>query len=458
MMSKYEKLPLIERKKIEKDLKHLENCYDQFQDAFVIYEVDKSIGKKLVDSQQNLSRPIHSWYVLKEAFSYELPTWVVNKIRDGYNAKIKRVLDPFLGSGTTGVALSAEGLEVDGVEYNPFIRFVALTKANARCINKEKITIFIEYLKTLKPNPKNYLLPELSTFHERKYFRQNDIKFLLQIIDEIQKSDLTEIDKNFLKLGVANSLSLISNLRKDGRALRFVKKKSRPTSKTAVLKIWMKMLDSANSDSGSFSVFKGTAKDLANVKASNTNANTTIASNNYDLVLYSPPYLNNFDYSEIYKLELWLLGFIKNYDDWYILRKNTLRSHHSLKFKDYDELFNNPILKEVAQLLQFMKSSNCLVGYAAKNMPSVISGYFDDLYKCLSEQYRILRPGGFLVYIVANSKHAYLPIATDIIIGKIAESIGFLPLEINILKRRNGRTQVNNFLRETAVFLQKPVS
>jgi len=26
----------------------------------------------------------------------------------------------------------------------------------------------------------------------------------------------------------------------------------------------------------------------------------------FDLIIYSPPYLNNIDYSEVYKLELWL--------------------------------------------------------------------------------------------------------------------------------------------------------
>jgi DNA modification methylase len=30
----------------------------------------------------------------------------------------------------------------------------------------------------------------------------------------------------------------------------------------------------------------------------------------FDLILTSPPYPNNIDYSEVYKLELWLLGFI----------------------------------------------------------------------------------------------------------------------------------------------------
>jgi hypothetical protein len=89
-------------------------------------------------------------------------------------------------------------------------------------------------------------------------------------------------------------------------------------------------------------------------------------------------------------------------------------------------------------------------------MPSIIKGYFDDMYLALREQFRILRPGGFLTYVVANSRHANLPIATDVILGEIARNIGFQPVELGVLKKRNGRTKQKNYLRESAVIMQKP--
>jgi hypothetical protein len=89
-------------------------------------------------------------------------------------------------------------------------------------------------------------------------------------------------------------------------------------------------------------------------------------------------------------------------------------------------------------------------------MPPIIKGYFDDMYLTLKEQFRILRPGGFLIYVVANSRHANLPIATDVILGEIARNIGFQPVELDVLKKRNGRTKQKNYLRESAVIMQKP--
>jgi DNA modification methylase len=86
----------------------------------------------------------------------------------------------------------------------------------------------------------------------------------------------------------------------------------------------------------------------------------------------------------------------------------------------------------------------------------MILGYFDDMYVALKEQWRVLRGGGVLVYVVANSRHYYLPIATDVMLAEIARCIGFETLDLVVLRKRNGRTRQKSFLRESAVFLRKP--
>ncbi len=80
------------------------------------------------------------------------------------------------------------------------------------------------------------------------------------------------------------------------------------------------------------------------------------------------------------------------------------------------------------------------------------------MYLALKEQWRVLQPGGILAYVVANSRHHYLPIATDVVLGEIARCIGFEPLDLVVLRKRNGRTRQKSFLRESAVFLRKPAT
>ena len=52
-----------------------------------------------------------------------------------------------------------------------------------------------------------------------------------------------------------------------------------------------------------------------------------ISKDSVDLIVTSPPYPNNIDYSEVYKLELWLMGFIRSNEEFLKLRKTTMRSH-----------------------------------------------------------------------------------------------------------------------------------
>ena len=451
----------VDQTKIDLELAQLEGWYTDIQSIFQMNYLDSKNGNKLLDSRGNFEQPVHSWYVLKEAYSFELPKWVLHKLRDTYNADISYALDPFIGCGTTGVVLSSQNIQVDGIEYNPFIRFVASTKASSGKLDPNCISKAINNLGKSPPKGSRFTWPKLSTFHNTQYFRPSDIRYLRYILQEIDEKTSCETTKDFLKLGVAKSLDQISNLRKDGRALRYVKKAQRPTAPSLLPLIWNDMLSAISIDQmpkAEFQVFGGNAKDLKIIWPKDIDAykNLSVSSNTYDLILYSPPYLNNFDYTEIYKLELWMLDFVSTYEEWADLRKSTIRSHHSLKVDSTNILKTDRDTKTISEWIDFMVSSNCLTGYAAENMPPVINAYFDDMYLSLKEQFRVLKPGGFLVYVVANSRHAHLPIATDIILGKLAQIVGFEPLELTVLKKRNGRTRQKNFLRESAIFMRKP--
>jgi DNA modification methylase len=202
---------------------------------------------------------------------------------------------------------------------------------------------------------------------------------------------------------------------------------------------------------GEFRVLRGTATNLQQI------LHRSRGKARFDAILCSPPYLNNFDYSEIYKLELWLLGFIQNYSQWRQLRSATIRSHHSVKFTSTNYLAKDPATQDLSQRLTEMTTSLCLDTHEARHrMGPVIMGYFDDMYLALQQVWQALRPGGILTYVVANSRHAFLPVATDVLLGEICQRIGFEPLEIVILKKRNGRTRQKKFLRESVVIMRKP--
>ncbi|MDX2159894.1 MAG: hypothetical protein SF162_01080 [bacterium] len=400
----------------------------------------------LVSAVSNANQPIHRWYSLKEGFSSALPVWVVNFLSTTYNAKISRVIDPFVGGGTTGVSLALTGMDVDGIEYNPFIRFVSNTKSQYPRLLKADLLQAIARV-DFEAEHDSIQLPVLTTLNNTQYFRYEDVSLMCLIIHQIRRLQIHTVVRDALLLGVAAAIDSVGHLRKDGRALRYAEKPHRPTAKIAIEAQWAKILEDVERFTfrSAFNVHHGSAVNLRDVAEDCT----------YDLALYSPPYLNNFDYSEIYKLELWMLDYISNTEDWRALRKSSLRSHPSINF-DRPSVFDGlPEMGEIYAKLKCMKQATILTGESSA-ISKIVIGYFEDMYLALKEQWRILKPGGFLVYIVANSRHKYLPIATDVILGEIARQIGFVPLNLVTLKHRNGRTRQKKFLRETATILRKP--
>lgn len=421
-----------------------EEWYAKLQDSF---QVETHPLSGLVTAVSNQFQPIHRWYSLKEGFSSELPLWIIEYLNRHYRADISRVIDPFIGGGTTGVSLALSGISVDGIEYNPFIHLVSRVKSEYSNFRRSEVLSAIHKIDLEQPE---YLLniPSLTTLHNPKYFQADDVQTLLYSISQIQKLSIDAAIQRLLLLGVAASAEKVANLRKDGRALRYEKKSSRPPVSEVIRNNWSEMVEDLEqyTYSGRFNVYQGSAINLP----------PPIAAETYDLALYSPPYLNNFDYSEIYKLELWLLGYVASSESWQQLRKSTLRSHPSVRFEDRSIFDTLPVMSSLKGKLKQMGQSKILVG-ERNEIGKIIVGYFEDMYLAFKEQWRVLKPGGYLAYIVANSRHKFLPIATDVILGEVARNIGFEPLKLIILKQRNGRTRQKAYLHESVVILRKPL-
>jgi len=89
-----------------------------------------------------------------------------------------------------------------------------------------------------------------------------------------------------------------------------------------------------------------------------------------DIVITSPPYLNSRDYADIYRLELWVLGYLSTFEEERKLRRSAFRSHVQIVCGDCE-------YPKVPELESFMKHINSLNGQLwNKNIPNMIKGYF----------------------------------------------------------------------------------
>ena len=87
-------------------------------------------------------------------------------------------------------------------------------------------------------------------------------------------------------------------------------------------------------------------------------------------------------------------------------------------------------------------------------------GYFNDIYKIIKDNFRVLKPNSKALYILGDSAPYGVHIPTDVLIGKIGVAIGFKDYQIQILRERGGKWKNNPqrhniMLQESVVILQK---
>ena len=145
---------------------------------------------------------------------------------------------------------------------------------------------------------------------------------LVAIRDAI-RSDGESPDHDALLLGLGSAIEQLSNTRKDGRALRLVRR-DRQNIAALLYDKWAQIASDVR--------FMRELRPQAPVPTvilgdGRAPVGLGIPPSSVDVLLTSPPYPNNIDYSEVYKLEFSLLGFVADNDEFLRLRKSTFRSH-----------------------------------------------------------------------------------------------------------------------------------
>jgi hypothetical protein len=157
----------------------------------------------------------------------------------------------------------------------------------------------------------------------------------------------------------------------------------------------------------------------------------------------------------VYKLELWLGGYVKSTTDFETYRNLALRSHVNSKF-DHSIRKENSDVNLIADLLSTFNLWN-------KNIPDMIRGYFDDMRVLLADRKECLADGAKCFIVVANSGYKGILVPTDLLLADIAKDLGYSVNNIfSARKIRSSSQQMHvlnseydNLMRESIIEIQK---
>jgi len=409
----------------------------------------KPVGP-ITSNQPALSMPFQRWFKFKEAFA---PSFVA-KILRRLPIQPRNCLDPFGGSGTTALVCQFLGIESTTIEVNPLVADVAQAKLthydNDELCNSMQAVLRAarnwskaDFEKGFVGAPKTFVEPG----EEGRWIFNRDVAKVILTLRSAIESLKRRDHSRFFRVMLASRLVEVSNILVNGKGRRYRRNwRNRDVTPEDLLAAFEKSCSAAMDDikmfgsrpRSKFTVLRGDAR------------KHTAKYPKVDFILTSPPYPNSFDYTDIYNVELWALGYLKSGEDNRILRKETLRSHVQIKHPEEPADLLSPTLTETYRRLAGRRKN-----LWNRNIPEMVCHYFEDMHDVLAGCKAVLKKDGHAVLAVGDSRYDGVVIDVPKILSEIAAQVGFKIVRTEAVRTMRASAQQGGryVLKESLVWL-----
>lgn len=394
--------------------------------------------------------PFQEWHHFKEAFAPEV---VARAVKESHRA-VAVCLDPFGGSGTTALASQFLGVAPTIIEVNPYLADLIEAKlgdydpdALARDFSHivRHTSRQVGSLRRLAKLPASFIE---SASTERWIFDRGvacRIACHLSAIDALPSVE----HRRIFRVLLGGMLIAVSNVVINGKGRRYrrgwLERRTPPEMvdmlfkqrcQAAITEIHEHRLRSHRG----YTILRGDC--LKQLEAAAP----------ADLAVFSPPYPNSFDYTDVYNVELWMLGYLHSADSNHVLRKSTLCSHVQLK-RDF--------LQAPAGSLRLSRA----LGRLRKErdhlwspwIPDMIGHYFHDMCRVLSLLHARLTDKAEVWAVVGDSRYAGIQVPVARILADYAPIFGYRVVRIEPFRSMRASAQQGGQyqLAESLLVLQK---
>src|SRR5579862_7806851 len=266
------------------------------------------------------------WRNFKEAFAPE----IVERAIKETPGTVRHVIDPFGGSGTSGIAAQFLGVKPTVIEVNPYL--ADLIEAKLAIYDLEQVVTELtkvcrEVLKSawtsstvIQGAPRTFVEPGVNG---RYIFSKEVARRIFSYLHEFDRIGSAKVRRLFRVL-LGSIMVPASNVVISGKGRRYRKGwKNHRVPGSKVDELFQRRVLEAIYDlrlyearaCRDYEVLRGDCrKILGSVEMA-------------DVAVFSPPYPNSFDYTDVYNVELWTLKYLDSAQANRRLRNATIRSH-----------------------------------------------------------------------------------------------------------------------------------
>jgi hypothetical protein len=411
---------------------------------------DSSFGK-------NKNLPLHRWVPWIAGFSAEFVEDCIAKYLPNPTGK-SWVLDPFAGVGTTLVQSYLRGLNVIGFEINPYAALATKIKLSALKVSVDDLTRhiakferFMERVEaggmTRAPRSK----PPTGFAGRTQLFSpkvESKVLFVLDFIDSIEDSTI----KDIFRLGLGSVMVSFSNYSYEPSLTRRAAVDKPDITEANVGLDVAEKLHLMLEDIGWVQRHVKTRSYRPRAKVFSKSIFSALdcleSRNSIDLLITSPPYLNNYHYPRNTRPQLHWLGFTSG-TGYSAARETESFGKFWQTVREAEPISLTFSMPELSEVIETIRGRNQEKGsYGGPGWANYVATYFNDTHKFCTVLAQLLRPSAASIIVLGNSIIQGVEVKTDHFFGRIGELVG-LGFEDNHLLRnkRTGNSIIKSSVR-----------
>ena len=423
---------------------------------------------------RNRRDPIHRWVPWIAGFSASFVEEVLKAAIPG-NPRAATVLDPFAGVGTTLVEGLKLGCNVVGFEINPYAALACEVKlASVRC-RLERLTAAINKVESLRRSKTLAERQPASTppdsFRSKVRFFSPTVERQVLLIQDFIADQTDAFVKKLSNLALGAVMVGFSNYSYEPSLGTRAAAGKDGVESADVLGIFCDKLWEMEADIGFLQqhMKRFERKPAIEVhRRSYLSGSDVLPTSTVDVLITSPPYLNNYHYVRNTRPQLYWLGLVEGNGYLKKLEEESFGQfwQTSRAAPRIDLSFEHPELQKV---LQSIREQNPGKGvYGGSGWANYAATYFNDCDRFFEVTRRVMRPGGWVVIVIGNNIVQGVHVETDRFLAEIGERHGFRLAGMHRVRRkRTGSSIVNSSVRagvtkkltelyETAVEMRAP--
>lgn len=401
----------------------------------------------------NKTVPIHRWVPWIAGFSRD---FVQGVIQDFFAHKKKGiVLDPFAGVGTTLVESILSGQDAVGFEINPYAALACKVKLESYQVDLNEFAHAIRAFDSFYKNCiGNGCLPKSKppeNFRTQVGFYSPKVLRKVLVINDFTAGITSERIRDLFRIAFAATMVQYSNYSYEpslGKRVSSGKAEidDYPVEKAVGTKLrnmfedvkWVK--EKIPSKAVTFEVYHD----------SFLKKDERVKGDSVDLIITSPPYLNNYHYSRNTRPQLFWLDLFKEQKDLKVMEEFSFGKFWQ-NVRDQETIGLEFKLKDrsLEQTLNQLRRTNTEKGvYGGHGWANYAATYFNDCHKFALKIKNVLRREGKAFVVLGNSILQGIPFATEKYFGEICENAGLALDQIDIPRlTRNGNSIINSSVR-----------